>query len=369
MTNDSITDVLSGNALFACEQGDALDFLGALPADAVDLVVGSPPYESARLYLENGRDLGIARDTETWVAWMVEVTKAALRVCTGAVVWVVEGQTRNYRWSASPMLLAADLVRAGIALRKPPIYRRSGIPGSGGPDWFRNDYELCIVATRGGPLPWSDNTACGHPPKYGPGGEMSNRTASGRRINQGGNKSMSARNQDGSRQPTRPKPSHVIPDTTDVPGQLGLDGEPVADNVSRQETFGMTGNVNARPATGFTKQEGRFRNQPAALPVIANPGNVIDCGASGGGNLGSAIAHESEAPYSEQVPERFIRSCCPPGGVVLDCFAGSGTTFAVAVRWGRRVVGCDLRASQVALTLRRVRGETPPLPGLAAGND
>jgi hypothetical protein len=33
-----------------------------LPDASVDLVVGSPPYADARLYLEDGRDLGIARD-------------------------------------------------------------------------------------------------------------------------------------------------------------------------------------------------------------------------------------------------------------------------------------------------------------------
>ena len=31
------------------------------------------------------------------------------------------------------------------------------------------------VIGREGKLPWSDNTACGHPPKWAPGGEMSHR--------------------------------------------------------------------------------------------------------------------------------------------------------------------------------------------------
>ena len=36
----------------------------------------------------------------------------------------------------------ADLKRAGFNMRKPPVFHRVGIPGSGGPDWLRNDYEL-----------------------------------------------------------------------------------------------------------------------------------------------------------------------------------------------------------------------------------
>lgn len=160
-------------------QADAIGFLRRQPAGSFDLVFGSPPYEQARLYLEDGRDIGIARNTEAWVAWMVDVFRASLHASRGLVAFVVAGQTRKFRWSAGPALLAADLHRAGITLRNPPIFHRIGIPGSGGPDWLRADYEWIICATNGGKLPWSDNTAMGHPPKWAPGGAMSNRNPEG----------------------------------------------------------------------------------------------------------------------------------------------------------------------------------------------
>lgn len=163
-------------ALFRIEQGDCLDWFAAQEADSIDLVFGSPPYEDARLYLEDGSDVGIARNTADWVEWMVQVYKAALRCCTGLVAFVVEGRTRDYRWTGSPTLLGAALIHEGITLRKPPIYHRVGIPGSGGPDWLRNDYEFIVCATRGGALPWSDPTAMGAPCVYEPGGEPSHRT-------------------------------------------------------------------------------------------------------------------------------------------------------------------------------------------------
>jgi hypothetical protein len=47
---------------------------------------------------------------------------------------------------------------------------------------IRADYEWIICATRGGRLLWSDPTACGHPPKYHPGGNPSHRTKSGERV-------------------------------------------------------------------------------------------------------------------------------------------------------------------------------------------
>jgi len=159
-------------------QSDCIEFLDGLPADSVDLCLFSPPYEAARTY-------GIAFKLrgQAWVDWMVRVFAAAARACRGLVACVCEGQTRKYRWSAAPVLLMADLHRAGFHLRRPAIYHRVGIPGSGGPDWLRADTEYVVCTARPGRLPWSDNTACGHPPKWAAGGAMSNRHADGRRIN------------------------------------------------------------------------------------------------------------------------------------------------------------------------------------------
>jgi site-specific DNA-methyltransferase (adenine-specific) len=46
----------------------------------------------------------------------------------------------------------------------------------------------------------------------------------------------------------------------------------------------------------------------------------------------------------EQVLGRIIHACSSPGDVVLDPFAGSGTTLAVAKKLGRRYLGFELSA-------------------------
>lgn len=174
-------EVIDGSAKWSVEAGDCLERLAELPADSVDLVLTSPPYDKARTY-----GIGFDKAGQAWADWMVHVTKACLRVCTGAVLIVCQGQTKHFSWSASPVLLMADLIRAGVTLRTPQLYHRIGIPGSGGPDYLRNDWEFVICATRGGKLPWSNPVACGHPPKWAPGGEMSNRLSDGSRVNQWG---------------------------------------------------------------------------------------------------------------------------------------------------------------------------------------
>ncbi|MHB8864263.1 MAG: DNA-methyltransferase [Pirellulaceae bacterium] len=47
------------------------------------------------------------------------------------------------------------------------------------------------------------------------------------------------------------------------------------------------------------------------------------------------------AVYPEKLVETCLRAGCPPGGVVLDPFLGSGTTAVVARRLGRDYVGID----------------------------
>ncbi|MER0087288.1 site-specific DNA-methyltransferase [Corynebacterium sp. KPL3927] len=47
-------------------------------------------------------------------------------------------------------------------------------------------------------------------------------------------------------------------------------------------------------------------------------------------------------PKPERLLERIIHIATDPGDIVLDCFAGSGTTAAVAQKMGRRWVTCEL---------------------------
>jgi DNA modification methylase len=88
--------------------------------------------------------------------------------------------------------------------------------------------------------------------------------------------------------------------------------------------------------------------------------DLIHCKA-GGGQMGSNLCHANEAPFPEKLAEFFVRSFAPENGIVIDPFSGSGTTAAVAVRWGRRALCCDLRQSQVELSRRRIKEAEPGL--------
>ena len=67
----------------------------------------------------------------------------------------------------------------------------------------------------------------------------------------------------------------------------------------------------------------------------------------------------------EQLLGRIIRASSNPGDVVLDPFAGSGTTLVVAKKLGRRWLGFELSPNYAAKTQARLDAaqESQPLEG------
>ncbi|CAN5320673.1 site-specific DNA-methyltransferase [soil metagenome] len=71
------------------------------------------------------------------------------------------------------------------------------------------------------------------------------------------------------------------------------------------------------------------------------------------------VGHERTG-YPTQKPEvlleRLLRISSDEGDLVLDCFAGSGTTAAVAEKLGRRWITCDLGRFAIHTTRKRLLG-------------
>jgi site-specific DNA-methyltransferase (adenine-specific) len=58
----------------------------------------------------------------------------------------------------------------------------------------------------------------------------------------------------------------------------------------------------------------------------------------------------------EAVLERIVRVSSNPGDLVLDPFAGSGTTLAVAKRLGRHYLGVELSPEYAERVRQRLAG-------------
>ncbi|MDR1831464.1 MAG: site-specific DNA-methyltransferase [Fusobacteriaceae bacterium] len=56
----------------------------------------------------------------------------------------------------------------------------------------------------------------------------------------------------------------------------------------------------------------------------------------------------------EALIERIIKASSNPGDLVFDCFMGSGTTQAVAMKLGRRFIGADINLGAIQTTTKRL---------------
>ncbi|MHB1894786.1 MAG: DNA-methyltransferase [Candidatus Dormibacteria bacterium] len=66
------------------------------------------------------------------------------------------------------------------------------------------------------------------------------------------------------------------------------------------------------------------------------------------------------AVFPEKLIEPCILASCPSGGVVLDPFAGTGTTGIVCARFGRSFLGFELVPKYVVLAERRIQLAAEP---------
>jgi len=62
------------------------------------------------------------------------------------------------------------------------------------------------------------------------------------------------------------------------------------------------------------------------------------------------------ATFPERLVEPMIKAGCPPNGVVLDPFMGSGTVAKVATRLRRQWIGIELNPEYVEIAYRRLNG-------------
>ena len=70
------------------------------------------------------------------------------------------------------------------------------------------------------------------------------------------------------------------------------------------------------------------------------------------GNSKQTTSYPTQKP--ESLLERIILAASNSGEVVFDCFMGSGTTQAVAMRLGRRFIGADINLGAVQTSSKRI---------------
>lgn len=95
-------------------------------------------------------------------------------------------------------------------------------------------------------------------------------------------------------------------------------------------------------------------------PLGKNPTDVWQIAkVTSGKGRASAERTPHPAQFPQQLIERITSACSPPGGLVLDPFAGSGTTCVVAQDQNRMSVGVDVSGRYLDIAIGRLTAHRP----------
>jgi adenine-specific DNA-methyltransferase len=102
---------------------------------------------------------------------------------------------------------------------------------------------------------------------------------------------------------------------------------------------------------GKRHYKGPRKGEWSGNPLGKNPSDVWDIPNVKAGHVEKTI-HPCQFPVA--LVQRLVRALCPPGGLVVDCFAGSASAGVAALIEGRRFSGCDLNPIYVYVGRERL---------------
>lgn len=72
---------------------------------------------------------------------------------------------------------------------------------------------------------------------------------------------------------------------------------------------------------------------------------------------GTRLKHQHPATFPDKIPYDFIKCFCPPNGIVLDPFVGSGTAALAAIELDKNYIGIDISKEYCELAEKRIKEE------------
>ncbi len=106
---------------------------------------------------------------------------------------------------------------------------------------------------------------------------------------------------------------------------------------------------------------GSRRTDGTTGPLVTRPINLMKCPGTIWNYLMAGdknpLKREHPAVFPDKIPEDFIRVFCPVGGIVLDPFAGCGSTLVMAKKHNRRYIGFDIVQEYCELVKKRLKTE------------
>ena len=106
----------------------------------------------------------------------------------------------------------------------------------------------------------------------------------------------------------------------------------------------------------LAKKDGTPRLDGNKIYLDETKGSALTCNWNDISRIGNTSGERLDYPTQkpEELVERIIRVSSNPGDLIFDCFMGSGTTQAVAMKLGRRFIGADINLGAIQTTAKRL---------------
>ncbi|MCL1921239.1 MAG: site-specific DNA-methyltransferase [Kiritimatiellaeota bacterium] len=339
----AIADYIEGgrlNPLFV--QGDARDVLASLPSGIFDLVMTSPPYWAKREYQNGG--IGLEATPEAFIENLLRVFRALQRVLkpTGSF-WLNIGDSYSGKHLLGiPWRLAIRMMdEQGWVLRNSVVWNKV----KGGPDntsdRLRSVHENIFHFVKSPHGYYYNADAIRNAPK-------TTKVVNGAVVSATGVSGVRYKRQlEMTTALTEKEKGQAMAALEDM--LASVSSGKVADfrmiirgqqRATHSDSASLSGRAKELNDKGFYFLKYH--------PNGSKPSDVWDILPEDTQKRG-----EHFAPYPEDLCKIPILATCPPEGVVLDPFCGTGTTMSVASKLGRRSVGIDLSPEYIRYAQER----------------
>ena len=322
--------------------GDALDVLRALPSEAFDCCMTSPPYWGKREYANRG--IGLERDYRDFIRNVSAVCAEVKRVLKpSGSFWLNVGDSyAGKSLIGIPWRLAIELSDGqGWTLRNSVVWNKvkGGLDNTR--DRLRNIHEDVFHFVKSPQGYYYDTDAIRSTPKRA-------KVVNGSVVSASGVRGVRYRRQ-----------VELSSELTEAEKRNAFDSlERMLGRVAAGELADFRMIIRGRQRTTHSDSErvsGRARELREKgfyflkyHPNGSKPSDVWDILPEDTQKRKSHFA-----PYPEDLCRIPILATCPPGGLVLDPFCGTGTTMSVASALDRKSVGIDLSDEYLGIAEER----------------
>jgi len=321
---------------------DSLEILKNIPKNTIDCIMTSPPYWGQRCY-ENG-GIGLESKPENFVDNLLEITKELYRVLknTGSF-WLNIGDTyKNKSLQGIPWRVAIRMMdEQGWILRNDVVWNKHKGAMDSSSDKLRNIHEMIFHFVKSNSYYYNDEAIRLNP--------RTTTVRNGAIVSASGVCGVRYKRQiELSTSLSKEEKINAIQDLQQVLHRVENGEIPDFRMIIRNQQ--RTTHSDSERVSGRAKElkdKGYyflFYNQNGSLPT-----DIWDILPEDTQNR-----EKHYAVYPEDLCKIPILATCPPDGIVLDPFCGSGTTNKVAHDLHRKSIGIDISEEYLNIAKQRV---------------